>query len=51
MIILENYWNNKEKINMKNLKIFNHLFNLIIFISSCGTIKEGFKNQKKNNSR
>ena len=34
---------------MKNLKIFIFL-NIILFISSCGTIKEGFTNQKKNNS-
>ena len=34
---------------MKNLKIFIFL-NIILIISSCGTIKEGFTNQKKNNS-
>ena len=34
---------------MKNLKIFIFL-NIFLFISSCGTIKEGFTNQKKNNS-
>ena len=34
---------------MKNLKIFI-LLNIILIISSCGTIKEGFTNQKKNNS-
>ena len=34
---------------MKNFKIlfFNYFFN---FLSSCGTIKEGFTNQKKNSS-
>ena len=26
------------------------LINLVLFIYSCGTVKEGFKNQKKNNS-
>ena len=34
---------------MKNLKILIFL-NIILIISSCGTIKEGFTNQKKNNS-
>ena len=34
---------------MKNLKIFIFL-NIILIITSCGTIKEGFTNQKKNNS-
>ena len=34
---------------MKNLKIFIFL-NIILIISSCGTIKEGFTNKKKNNS-
>ena len=34
---------------MKNTKIFI-LINLILFVTSCGTIKEGFKNQKKNSS-
>ena len=34
---------------MKNLKIFIFL-NIILIISSCGTIKEGFTNQKKNNN-
>ncbi len=34
---------------MKYLKIFL-LLNLIIFISNCGTVREGFKNQKKDNS-
>jgi len=34
---------------MKNLKIFIFL-SIILIISSCGTIKEGFTNQKKNNS-
>ena len=26
------------------------LLNIILFLSSCGTIKEGFKNQKKNST-
>tara|TARA_B100001250_G_scaffold302987_1_gene264704 strand:+ start:295 stop:615 length:321 start_codon:yes stop_codon:yes gene_type:complete len=26
------------------------LLNLILFLSSCGTLKDGFKNQKKNSS-
>ena len=34
---------------MKHLKIFI-LSNLFLFLLSCGTIKEGFSNQKKNNS-
>ena len=34
---------------MKKTKIFI-LINLILFVTSCGTIKEGFKNQKKNSS-
>jgi len=34
---------------MKNLKIFIFL-NIILIISSCGTIKEGFTKQKKNNN-
>ena len=34
---------------MKNTKIFI-LINLILFVTSCGTIKEGFTNQKKNSS-
>lgn len=34
---------------MKPNKIFIYL-SLIFFISSCGTIKEGFKNQKKDSS-
>lgn len=34
---------------MKNLKIFIFL-SIILIISSCGTIKEGFTNQKKNNN-
>ena len=34
---------------MKPIKIFFHL-SLILLISSCGTIKEGFKNQKKDSS-
>ena len=34
---------------MKNFKILIFL-NIILFISSCGTVKEGFTNQKKNNS-
>ena len=34
---------------MKHIKIFI-LSNLFIFLLSCGTIKEGFSNQKKNNS-
>jgi len=34
---------------MKNLKIFIFL-NIILIITSCGIIKEGFTNQKKNNS-
>ena len=34
---------------MKYLKLFIFI-NLILFVNSCGTIKEGFSNQKKNNS-
>ena len=34
---------------MKFLKIF-FLLNLIIYLSSCGSIKKGFSNQKKNNN-
>ena len=34
---------------MRHLKILI-LSNLFLFLLSCGTIKEGFSNQKKNNS-
>ncbi len=34
---------------MKYLRLFI-LINLILFVYSCGTIKEGFTNQKKNSS-
>ena len=34
---------------MKYFKLFI-LINLILFVYSCGTIKEGFSNQKKNSS-
>ena len=34
---------------MRHLKIII-LSNLFLFLFSCGTIKEGFSNQKKNNS-
>ena len=34
---------------MRHLRIFI-LSNLFLFLLSCGTIKEGFSNQKKNNS-
>ena len=34
---------------MKKFEIFIFL-NLIIFLASCSTVKEGFVNQKKNNS-
>lgn len=34
---------------MKKFKIFIFL-NLIIFLASCSTVKEGFVNQKKNSS-
>ena len=34
---------------MKKFKLFL-LLNLIAILSSCGTVKEGFVNQKKNNS-
>ena len=34
---------------MKHLKIFI-LSNLFLFLLSCATVKEGFSNQKKNNS-
>ena len=34
---------------MKHLKIFI-LSNLFLFLLSCGTLKEGFSSQKKNNS-
>ena len=34
---------------MKDLKILI-LINILLILSSCGTMKEGFTNQKKNNS-
>ena len=34
---------------MRHLKIII-LSNLFLFLMSCGTVKEGFSNQKKNNS-
>ena len=34
---------------MKHLKIFI-ISKLFLFLLSCGTVKEGFSNQKKNNS-
>ena len=34
---------------MRNLKIII-LLHLILFVSSCGTVKEAFTNQKKNSS-
>ena len=34
---------------MKNFKILI-LINILLILTSCGTLKEGFKNQKKNNS-
>ena len=34
---------------MKQHKIYIVIF-IVIFLSSCGTLKEGFTNQKKNNS-
>mgnify|MGYP001446971850 CR=1 FL=1 len=34
---------------MKFLKIF-FLLNLIVYLSSCGSLKKGFSNQKKNNN-
>src|SRR6056300_1828085 len=34
---------------MKKFNLFV-LINIILFLSSCGTIKEGFSSQKKNNS-
>ena len=34
---------------MRHLKIII-LLNLFLFLFSCGTVKEGFSNQKKNNS-
>ena len=34
---------------MKFFKIF-FLLNLIIYLSSCGSLKKGFSNQKKNNN-
>ena len=33
----------------KNLKLII-LLNILLILSSCGSLKEGFKNQKKNNS-
>ena len=49
MVILE-ILENKEKIwIMNNFKILI-LLNIFLIVSSCGTLKEGFKNQKKNNS-
>ena len=35
---------------MKKLKFFVYLNLIILFLSSCGTVKEGFTNQKKNSS-
>ena len=35
---------------MRKLKIFIYLNLVIFFLSSCGTIKQGFSNQKKNSS-
>ena len=34
---------------MKQFKLFI-LFNIILFLTSCGSVKEGFSSQKKNNS-
>ena len=34
---------------IKNLKLLI-LLNILLILSSCGSLKEGFKNQKKNNS-
>ena len=34
---------------MKHFKLFIFI-NLLFFVSSCGSVKEGFTNQKKNNS-
>ena len=35
---------------MKNFKYFIYLILTFFMITSCGTVKEGFTNQKKNNS-
>jgi len=35
---------------MKKFKIFTLIVLFIIFLQSCGTIKEGFSSQKKNSS-
>ena len=35
---------------MKNFKILVILSITILFLNSCGTVKEGFQNPKKNNS-
>ena len=35
---------------MKKFKIFIYLNLIILFLSSCGTVKEGFTNQKKESS-
>ena len=35
---------------MKNLKIFIFLSVAILLLTSCGTVKKGFQNPKKNNS-
>ena len=35
---------------MKNLKIFIFLNLAILLLTSCGTVKKGFQNPKKNNS-
>ena len=35
---------------MKKLKFIDYLNVIILLLSSCGTIKEGFTNQKKNSS-
>ena len=35
---------------MKKLKLYIYLNLLILLLSSCGSVKESFKNQKKNSS-
>ena len=35
---------------MKNFKFFICLNTILVILSSCGTIKEGFENQKKNST-
>ena len=35
---------------MKNIKILIFLYLVLLFLNSCGTVKKGFQNPKKNSS-